>query len=1270
MFFLNRNLFSNARNSNLYGGIPNREINKKVIEKADQVVGKVISDNTEIKQLPESIAINIDSLLANKNIFIEKDNSEIKYEYVTQTQTETKNVNINIDAIISNSSLAVDYRQNTVRTTSKTLSYNTAFSRAKSLAKQDLNKLAEELRNQIKKQMGNQFDASKVEDLINQAIQRTIDEFSDNQKKKSRFKPSSNTDGFVALKSGLFGLRKQGTYNLQALCNTFLTNFSNISQNKLQYTETKEVVVKVPIYNLDTNTNIENKRTELKENKEELKFLASCDLPNAILETSYENIYNDVLNNLDADNYKNAEKNIQDRVNQELLNISGTPSEIKNKTSVILGDTISYYQATLGLDFNTSPYKEVFEKALDNTIEKTIDSNTEKCDIVKLTEDFEAEINSVLCETILATESSVESNTQTVSRLSRASVTDPIKEAKPTDPPIVTEYPAKTPGGSSFKLIDYTYERIRTSGKTLTLTKPNEGMNGAILKITTPDGETSQVKIKIGPKIPKNKIEELMNVIRNLPEANIQDLAKEECMIQLFSKAELSTNAPGKVTAGTYNLATNAITIDCNNIEKIEPAVLLHELGHAVDYIPNGAYSISKEQISSTKISDAFNELKDSSKKTDYYAFKNNREFFAEYYTYKSLGDSNNNAKKIFKKRKFKSVKEEMDKIIENTRKLDSDVRVRQDNNENQTTSGNTNNGTTSGNTTTDPSNSNPKEEITSPVEIDKPESPSGSNPFEDSRNDINKYPNVDNPTNNNPWNDVNNFPDIDNSDKDDSWNNTNNTSNPGNSNVNNNGNTTNTTTGNNTSNPGNSSNETTLPDDDTSSKPSPGDGITTDINTGINVGDLVNPSTPTIPGEDSGITITDSTTKEEVIHSLIDKTIDYYTEEAIKEAQKIFGEDANIKIDVECTINEDGEIVVKVKTTVLDDKKTSTGSSNDGLINNSSDNNSNNQGVGDIPQYPSGYYPGVGINVNDYINPSTGIINTDSLISDWSASGGEVYTFNNDFEISNIYDSINKAIETGDWSSFFNEVSSSSTVGIGPTAKKFDRDLNISSSGIDTWEEFDKTGYEWWKDPENSASFLPSEGVYCINKILYTNSTGERQEGPTRGGEGMIEYKRGHYMSEDVYRMLNNQLSKQEEFDKELDKIKENIKEDKDDSIDVNHGPFDSSDHTSSVLDTDFGERPDKIVEDKTDPFKDNNSNNSTNNNWTSNQGGTVNRPSAPGSGSNNDIFNNPSSNNSNNSNNRNPFGGNSSNSSTSGGRTQGGSTGGFGGSRPNRRW
>ena len=1264
MFFLNRNLFSNARNSNLYGGIPNREINKKVIEKADQVVGKVISDNTEIKQLPKSIAINIDSLLANKNIFIEKDNSEIKYEYVTQTQTETKNVNINIDAIISNSSLAVDYRQNTVRTTSKTFSYNTAFSRAKSLAKQDLNKLAKELRNQIKKQMGNQFDASKVEDLINQAIQRTIDEFSDNQK-KSRFKPSSNTDGFIALRSGLFRLRKQGTYNLQALCNTFLTNFSNISQNKLQYTETKEVVVKVPIYNLDTNTNIENKRTELKENKEELKFLASCDLPNAILETSYENIYNDVLNNLDADNYKDAEKNIQDRVNQELLNISATPSEIKNKASVILGDTIPYYQATLGLDFNTSPYKEVFEKALDNTIEKTIDSNTEKCDIVKLTEDFEAEINSVLCETILATETSVESNTQTVSRLSRASVTDPIKEAKPTDPPIVTEYPAKTPGGSSFKLIDYTYERTSKSGRTLTLTKINEGMNAAILEITTPDGKTSQIKIKIGPLIPKNKIEELMNVIRNLPEANIQDLAKEECTIQLFQKAELSTNAPGKVTAGTYNLATNAITIDCNNIEKIEPAVLLHELGHALDYVPNGAYSISKEQISSTKIYDEFWELKDSSKKTDYYAFKNNREFFAEYYTYKSLGYTNNFAQDLFEKKAYKNVNQEMDKIIENIRKLDSDARVRQDNNENQTTSGNTNNGTTSGNTTTDSGNSNPKEEITSSVEIDIPESPSGANPFEDFKNDINKYPNVDNPTNNDPWDDVNNFPDIDNSDKDDSWDNTNNNSNPGNSNVNNNGNTTNTTTGNNTSNPGNSSNETTLPDDDTSSKPSPGDGITTDINTGINVGDLVNPSTPTIPGEDSGITITDSTTNEEVINSLINKTIDYYTEEAIKEAQKIYGEDANIKIDVECTINEDGEIVVKVKTTVLDDKKTSTGSSNDGSINNSSDtsdNNSNNQEIGDIPQYPSGYYPGVGINVNDYINPSTGIINTDSLISDWAANGGEVYTYDDTFEISNIYDSISNAIKTGDWSSFFDDVSSSGGYDAAGTEAGRKLGMNATPDNLEEWFKFDKTGYEWWSDPANKKTFVP--GVYKTSKTL-TQQKIYANPGP---GPGMVEYERGKYMSEDGYRIMNGLPTKQEEFDKELDKIKENIKEDKDDSIDVNHGPFDSSDHTSSVLDTDFGERPDKIVEDKTDPFKDNNSNNSTNNNWTSNQGGTVNRPSAPGSNTSGGIY--TSTNNNNNSNKRNPFGGNSSNSSTSGGRTQGGSTGGFGGSRPNRRW
>ncbi len=1463
MFFFNRNLFLNTGSSNTYSGIQNKEINKKVIEKTEQVVGKVISDNTEKKVLSDlEISLDTNSLLANKNIFIGNNQEEIKYEYVTQTQTETKNVSINIDAIVSNSSLAVDYRQNTVRTTKKTLSYNTAYSRAKSLAKEDLNKLAEELRNQIKKQMGNQFDASKVEDLINQAIQKTIDEFSDNQKKSS-FKPSSNTDGFVALKSGLFGVRKQGSYNLQSLCNTFLTNFSNISQNKLQYTETKEVVVKVPIinseptqenndvidnteikneddvsnssgisqkeenqdqinndgidetitesgntvkkfeftsdllvdksliqdssladdykngvskeetnsirqkaldainikatedlnivadlvkedlsrklgsnynsekmdeildniikktvnhydknglYSLKSNnnytnwtysyntknmvnlfvefynnyinenistqnaekiisTNIENKRVELEEKKDELKFLASCDLPNAILETSYENIYNDILNNLDANNYKDAEKNIQDRVNQELLNISGTPAIIKNKASVILGDTISYYQATMGLDFNTSPYKEVFEKALDNTIEKTIDSNTEKCDIVKLTEDFEAEISLVLSEVILSKESSVESNTQTVSRLSRASVTDPIKEAKPTDPPIVTEYPAKTPGGSSFKLIDYTYERTSKSGRTLTLTKINEGMNGAILEITTPDGKTSQIKIKIGPLIPKNKIEELMNVIRNLPEANIQDLAKEECTIQLFQKAELSTNAPGKVTAGTYNLATNAITIDCNNIEKIEPAVLLHELGHALDYVPNGAYSISKEQISSTKISDAFNELKDSSKKTDYYAFKNNREFFAEYYTYKSLGYTSNFAQDLFEKKAYENVNQEMDKIIENTRKLDSDARVRRDKNEDKNPSGNTNNGTTSGNTTTGPSNSNPKEEITSPVEIDKPESPSGSNPFEDSKNDINKYPNVDNPTNNNPWDDVNNFPDIDNSDKDDSWDNTNNNSNPGNSNVNNNGNTTNTTTGNNTSNPGNSSNETTLPDDDTSSKPSLGDGITTDINTGINVGDLVNPSTPTIPGEDSGITITDSTTNEEVINSLINKTIDYYTEEAIKEAQKIFGEDANIKIDVECIINEDGEIVVKVKTTVLDDKKTSTGSSNDGLINNSSDNNSNNQGVGDISKYPPGYYPGVGINVNDYINPSTGIINTDSLISDWSANGGEVYTFDNVFDISNIYSSLTNAISSGDWDSFYSSISSTSSMGYGPSYGDSDREDNFGDY-VPSWEKIGNDDEDYNPVGSHSSSDSVAGSCLAIGTSFYTAGRKQGQPFSSKGGPGMVEIGRGRYISEDGYRIMNNLPTRQEEFDKELDKIKENIKEDKDDSIDVNHGPFDSSDHTSNVLDTDFGERPDKIVEDKNDPFKDNNSNNSTNNNWTSNQGGTVNRPSAPGSNTSGGTYT-PTNNN-----NNNPFGGSSNNSSSSGGRTSGsssgrfgGSSGGFGGSS-GRRW
>ena len=1426
MLFFNRNVFSNVGNSSLYGGIPNKEINKKVIEKTEEIVGKRISDNTEIKNFSDlGISIDTDSLLANKNIFIGNYQEEIKYEYVTKIQTETKNVSINIDSIVSNSSLAVDYRQNAVRTTPKTFSDNTAYSRAKSLAKQDLEKLAEELKNQIKKQMGEQFDSAKVANLINEAIEKTLKEFSDNQKKGS-IKPNSSTDGFVALRSGFFGINKQGSYNLQSLCNSFLTNFSNISQNKLQYTETKKVVVKVPVkdtetiedkndiidnteiknenniqnpsnpsqiiesqdqinngieetntktenatkefeftndllidksiietsslatdykngvskeetnsirqkaldainikatedlnivadlvkedlsrklgsnynsekmdeildniikktvnhydknglYSLKSNnnytnwtysyntknmvnlfvefynnyinenistqnaekiisTNIENKRVELEEKKDELKFLASCDLPNAILETSYENIYNDILNNLDANNYKDAEKNIQDRVNQELLNISGTPAIIKNKASVILGDTISYYQATMGLDFSTSPYKEVFEKALDNTIEKTIDSNSTKCDIVQLTENFEVEINSVLCETILTTETSEGSNTQTVSRLSRASATDPVKGANPKDPPIVTEYPAKTPGGSSFKLIDYTYERTLSSGKTLTLTKPNEGMNGAILEITTPDGETTQIKIKIGPRISKNKIEELMNVIRNLPEANIQDLAKEECTIQLFSKAELSTNAPGKVTAGTYNLATNAITIDCGNFDKIEPAVLLHELGHALDYVPNGAYSISKEQISSTKIYDEFWELKDSSKKTDYYAFKNNREFFAEYYTYKSLGYTSNFAQDLFEKKAYENVNQEMDKIIENIRKLDSDARVRQDNNENQTTSGNTNNGTTSGNTTTGPSNSNPKEEITSPVEIDKPESPSGSNPFEDSKNDINKYPNVDNPTNNNPWDDVNNFPDIDNSNNEDFWNNiNNNNSNTENSNVSNNE----TPTNNNTSNTDNNSNETTLPDNDTNSKPSPGDGITTDIETGLNVNDIVDPSTPTIPGEDSGITITDSTTKEEIIHSLIDKTIDYYTEEAVKEAQKIYGEDANIKVDVECTVSEDGEIIVKVKTTVLDDKKTSTDSSN-------ASDNSNDQGMSDIdiPQYEPGYYPGVDINVNDYINPSTGIINTDSLISDWSANGGEVYTFDDAFEISNIFDSISNAIKTGDWSSFFEDVSSSG--GYNAASTNADRKLGMDATpdNLEEWFNFDKTGYEWWTDPANSYR-TNQPGTYKASSTIYQN-----QSYPNPGpGEGMVEYERGKYMSEDGYRMMNGLPSKQEEFDEKLEEAKENM----DESIDVNHGPFDSSYHTSSVLDNDYGERPDEIIEgnEAQDPFKDNNSNNndSTNNNWTSNQGGTPGRPNTPGS-----------SNNSNNSNN-NPFGGSSNNSSTGGGSSFRGSS------------
>lgn len=137
---------------------------------------------------------------------------------------------------VNNSAIASDYQAGASRTSSYGKQNDESLAQIQTLARQDLQAIAESLKAELKAEYGDAYDEATVQKYINDAINDTISSFTNNiertaKGRKSDYAVSTDKMSFVFL-------RKKGTksgrytYNVQALTNAFLDNFNKVSQQK------------------------------------------------------------------------------------------------------------------------------------------------------------------------------------------------------------------------------------------------------------------------------------------------------------------------------------------------------------------------------------------------------------------------------------------------------------------------------------------------------------------------------------------------------------------------------------------------------------------------------------------------------------------------------------------------------------------------------------------------------------------------------------------------------------------------------------------------------------------------------------------------------------------------------------------------------------------------------------------------------------------------------------------------------------------------------
>lgn len=214
-------------------------------------------------------------------------------------------------------------------------------------------------------------------------------------------------------------------------------------------------------------------------------------------------------------------------------------------------------------------------------------------------------------------------------------------------------------------------------------------------------------------------------------------------------------------------------------------------------------------------------------------------------------------------------------------------------------------------------------------------------------------------------------------------------------------------------------------------------EGFTNNIVTGLNVNNIKNnQNNPVIEG--SNINIPNGL--DEKVKNALNNLGKYYADQAKEEALEKYGKNANVEINVNVTVDDKGNVKVRVDASVLGyiDGNNGKGGPKGDITGGSGNSKPDRQKIpgldkdGKIPvnKVPPqnvndsdfGIFKGVGLDITDYMN-NKGQIDINKFIADWKANDGDVFDFNTAGAVGRLLGIINTALASKNWNRFYSDV-------------------------------------------------------------------------------------------------------------------------------------------------------------------------------------------------------------------------------------------------------
>lgn len=199
---------------------------KKVLNLINQMKNEVDPDKLEelLQQATTAIEEMLDSCSSEQ--LMKGVNGVKPFELSEQDAAE----------VMINSTIASDYQAGASRNSNHyTKQTEEALQEVQEKAKQDLQAIAESLKVQLKSELGTAYDDATMEKYIQDAINDTLSQFTQNVTRRDGGKGgvyNANSDEM----SFVFIVRKRGkgryAYNVQALANAFFSNFNEVNKEK------------------------------------------------------------------------------------------------------------------------------------------------------------------------------------------------------------------------------------------------------------------------------------------------------------------------------------------------------------------------------------------------------------------------------------------------------------------------------------------------------------------------------------------------------------------------------------------------------------------------------------------------------------------------------------------------------------------------------------------------------------------------------------------------------------------------------------------------------------------------------------------------------------------------------------------------------------------------------------------------------------------------------------------------------------------------------